>query len=347
MKLRHIIWFLMLMLPTVVMAQDSTDTPDGGLARSDAGQILFVQDGYLHMMDGDGSNERQLSNISGIAVAAWMPDGNEIVMAIGVSLYLINADGSDSHLLCVLSGDYYTVSIAPSPDGAWVLWSIEYRGDVTRQSFYLVDAAAGDITPLAEHTSFDQAYSWSPDGSKILFNVDTDIQARDIDSGEDRVFAQGISAAWSPDGTTIAVVNPRESDVGEFSTLNLLSPNGVEIRQVIERQGLMRVLHWSPDGRYIAYFIDHDIEGTVLMVTSAQIVDVETGDAYFVTPTYLHGNITLLAWSPDGQQLTFNFSDTSGILLNSTLYSINPEDIELVPLFAECECELSSLSWRP
>src|SRR5690242_3452913 len=100
---RAVVWILLFMLPTIALAQEATDTPDGGLPRSEVGQILFRRDFDVYVVDADGNNERNLTEtLDDISDATWMPNGTQIVfyyLWLPDEIYLMQADGSQIELL--------------------------------------------------------------------------------------------------------------------------------------------------------------------------------------------------------------------------------------------------------
>ncbi len=93
----------------------------------------------------------------------WSPDGTQIVYtareAAGWSIYVMNADGSQSRRLT----NGYTASW--SPDGSRIAFS---RLD---DGIYTMDPDGGSLTRLTDSSTYGWDYypEWSPDGTKIVF----------------------------------------------------------------------------------------------------------------------------------------------------------------------------------
>ena len=90
-----------------------------------------------------------------------------------------------------------------SPDGTLMSF---VRG--SRQTLYIADAYGRAAASVAPDVS---GYLWSPDGSRIAYNVSNARTPRvavvDVATGATRILAAGTLGAWSPDGKDVAVVS--------------------------------------------------------------------------------------------------------------------------------------------
>ena len=95
--------------------------------------------------------------------ATWAPDGQHIVYARKSSLYLCNADGTDSHELITVLG----VPFAPrfSPDGRRLRFTIRDT-DQRTSSLWEVAADGKDLHPLLP--------DWNKTGARVWRELDTD-----------------------------------------------------------------------------------------------------------------------------------------------------------------------------
>ncbi|SDX92563.1 hypothetical protein SAMN05444365_10196 [Micromonospora pattaloongensis] len=159
-----------------------------------------------------------------------------------------------------------------SPDGQWYL---------RPGTGSLVDLRTGDERPT--HRPRLHPLAWSPDGRRVLATRDNDdavitygpdnhqlndpskpddLLAVDPWTGVERVlpvgtFASHSAAAWSPDGSLLAVAGPADpaAQIAERERLVMADPAGGGVRWQVElgeRRRLAGRSAWSPDGRRIA-----------------------------------------------------------------------------------------------
>ena len=124
----------------------------------------------LSVVSADGKGQRRLSETR--SDPAWSPDGSRIAFVRGgrrsVELYTIAPDGTDERRIT-------SVTVGRSSRDWW-----------------------------------DQSVAWSPDGSMLLYRCGgICVVTRDGQPVGERTLAsrEGYSAAWSPDGTRIAVLS--------------------------------------------------------------------------------------------------------------------------------------------
>ncbi len=209
-------------------------------------------------MNSDGSNVRELSPESSISStrdpAVWSPDGSRIAfvglrvdrVGSGESsrdikrniIYAIRPDGSGLTEL----GDAASTP-AWSPDSARIAFIKEGSG--TRR-LYTMNPDGGDQRELGSVERDGAWYgqlSWSPDGSSILYGVSearndprAPIVVVTVDNtepgsaGDPLSLGRGV-AAWSPDGSRIAVhVITDDSDVVLYTTARDGSDKRVLVR---------------------------------------------------------------------------------------------------------------------
>ena len=205
--------------------------------RGDGDPMSFANRATLATMAADGSDRQSIvTGFDSLAMRPpqWSPDGKRLAFAgddgeSGLSIYMVRTDGTELRRLTrTLSGPSW------SPDGERIAYA---RADGDEVAIYTIAADGTDarrVTAIPEvvwvPSRPSQVYiltvEWSPDGSKILFVENRELAGHDCDSPTtDGVYVVGAdgsglerlgvtkpdiylyaAAAWSPDGTRIAVL---------------------------------------------------------------------------------------------------------------------------------------------
>jgi dipeptidyl aminopeptidase/acylaminoacyl peptidase len=255
--------------------------------RADGATFSPVDDVLLVRGDVGGSERHQLFSVGadGTAFATltaqpeviyqfggWSPDGRRICYASNerdgryFDVYERSIEDGQTRMLLLHDGTNYAASYAP--DGMRVL--VERVESNVRNLLLLVDIASGEareLTPLPEtghaHVS---APAWSADGRAIYLLSDrgrdhTALARLDVATGEltylrDEPWdAEGL--AGSSDGGRLALV----TNVDGYSRLELFDiARGWEARRELPvpdvRQGVVREVTWSRDGRRLAFTLE-------------------------------------------------------------------------------------------
>lgn len=186
----------------------------------------------LHIVDKDGSNDRQLTSDSYFNAwrAIWLPDGNRIAMVNNEGQWqTVNVLTGESTPLdeWKFSGD----GVSLSHDGTRVAYTV--RTDPydagSPSEIYIQDIDGSNIYQL---TSTDWTITnpvWSPDDSQIAF-----LSISEYGPGQNAIYAINLdgsnlhepiltnlhpySIAWSPDGKSLAVITGEMVPTGELNT---------------------------------------------------------------------------------------------------------------------------------
>jgi Tol biopolymer transport system component len=137
---------------------------------------------FLVVMNADGSDQRIIGQ--SFFVAAWSPDDSKLAVSSydQIGVYIINADGSNLTPITYppVNGAFnveFDTYQSWSPDGSKITFT-RYAGcnielvDCSSAQIWVVNADGSNSRKLTDEsaTVFADAPTWSPDGTKIIFN---------------------------------------------------------------------------------------------------------------------------------------------------------------------------------
>jgi TolB protein len=192
----------------------------------------------IYVMDGDGENVDRLTdnNVPDLS-PDWSPDGNHIVFSrasglssesVSAALYVMDADGSNAHVLYREKGSGAPVLLFTpdwSADGSRIAFTrVSYATATPKASVYVIESDGTGAREIAQDASEP---AWSPDGKRIAFA-----------SGRDK------------NGQTCF------QDCQPSGEIYVVEADGANPRRLTKEKGEDASPTWSPDGRRIAFVSD-------------------------------------------------------------------------------------------
>ena len=158
----------------------------------------------------------------------------------------------------------------------------------------VMDGDGGDEIRLTDDPEWDEGPSWSPDGTRIVFNRNHHIYVMDSDGRNLMELTDGSDPAWSPDGTKIAFTRFKALK-RQVWVMHADGGNQVQLTQWGENYNPA----WSHDGKRIA-FVDEDRQG------GSEIYAMDSDGDNQVRLTHDLAEKDNPSWSPDGQWIAFD-----------------------------------------
>jgi TolB protein len=214
----------------------------------------------LVLMDQDGARARYLTDGANLVLTPrFSPTKQEIIYLSydrpnqPPSVHILNIDSDQREALGRFPGMQYAPRF--SPDGNSVL--ITMTQEEGNSDIFSMDLGTRRLTRLTHTAGIDAAASFSPDGSRIVFESKrsgtqqlyvmnaSGSDPRRISTGKGR-FATPV---WSPRGDLIAFTRILG---GQFH-IGTMRPDGTEAR-ILDSAYHAEGPTWSPNGRVLAYF---------------------------------------------------------------------------------------------
>jgi Tol biopolymer transport system component len=309
--------------PAPTATSEPTATPEITTNPADipAGWILFHRtgpDGVEHYFTirTDGTDETAVYEAEGCSCAHLSADGNRI-LTIGAtghgtySLLTMELDGSDRG---VTDPPIKTLNLfigATSSDGRVLAFegldeTIPADSGLWVASPVVTDAR--QVTPLREGWRGAAPLGVSPDGSKILFFVETGPHGGATHAGDLHVI--------NSDGSGLRQLNPSGSKLEEVGMpVASLSPDGQQAafgvddaiwvvdleggdaRRLTPRTGYAWAVQWSPTGEWLTYTRFHG------HTTAVALVRPDGSEDHEITALVETDEANAAVWSPDGKYL--------------------------------------------
>ena len=274
------------------------------------GKIAFTSDrdgnSEIYIMNIDGSGlENITNNPARDAQPSFSPDGSKIAFSsdrVGDwEIYIMNVDGSEPTRLTDKSAD--DMQPCFSPDGSKIAFSssdhvIAFSSDhgyVGNWDIYIMDVYGLEETRLTGKRNFNGNPSFSPDGSKIVFQSANigwgEIYIMNVDgSGETQLTDNWHTGfddrypCFSPDGSKIVFQSDRFGN-NEICIMNVDDSEKIRLTNSSADDLYPR---FSPDGSKIAFtsFRDGNPEIYIMNVDGSELVNLTNNPAYDDSPCF-------------------------------------------------------------
>jgi len=285
-------------------AADKLSADKAGTIGNPTGQIAFIRNGNVWIMNADGTGQEMVSEVTNAdGSMSWAPDGRRIAFTRSGK---VTVQGPDPNV-----GGFhkaYDIFIA-----------------------YLDSAYANNRmwwTRLTEDLGSRDPY-WSLDGSEIMFWKD--MNANKANAGDPNYQV----CSMAPDGSDLTILRKDwQNFADDFLTQPALGPDGKiaavamyerrpqgtvvlnrdrfmvsvdSLRVMATANARMVAPSWSPDGQWMAY-IYNDMNAPGIYIASA---DMKTKYLVFTPPVGAYLYTAPPSFSPDSKWLTFATTDGS------------------------------------
>jgi TolB protein len=239
----------------------------GGIPGIAESKIYFVSNRSrtkeIWQMDYDGSNQKQITNVSTMALSPHIsPDGSRVAFAsVSNNEWQILMYSLELNRM-VSFPRYQGANLSPawSSDGKLLAFSSSRSGDA---EIYSVDVAGGDLRRLTNSKGPDVSPTWNPKTNAQIAFVSGRTGLPQIytmasdGSNVVRVTDQGyaVSPSWSPNGQFLAFAwvrnyGPGAPGASDIYVMDVASKQWV---QLTHDGGRNDFPSWSPDGRHIVF----------------------------------------------------------------------------------------------
>ncbi|MGI6493181.1 MAG: S-layer homology domain-containing protein [Pelotomaculum sp.] len=185
------------------------------------GDLAFLRQGLLYMLDGETGEVRQLSESGRALQPAWSHDGQWLAF--------ISSNGRD--------------------DGTGPLWLVRRDGSQLHQVQGLPGPASRN------------SFYWSPAANVLAVAMPDGVWLVPVEGEPDRLVQSERTShlAWSPDGKSLAynALLPSDEPYNSSDALYTIAVDGGQpVEHLVAPQAGIQVTAWWPDGKGLLYWLD-------------------------------------------------------------------------------------------
>lgn len=278
-----VVSFLLLALPTFVIAQNRTYTiedllkvrrvgdpqlsPDGRHVAFTIGDVNFADNRVVTQIwvtSSDGGEMKQLTNGKTSSTAPrWSPDGKKIAYTTGSQVWVMDGDGDNRDQVTKIS----TGASAPvwSPDGKWIAFTSDVYPDCSGDDCNKKRDEQAENSKVKAHIVTRLLYKhwdeWRDQKRTHVFVVSSKGgTARELTTGDfdspPYAASTGVDYSFSPDSSEIAYLrNPDKVEaISTNSDIYVMSLAGGTSKNItVRNRGYDAGPIYSRDGKYIIY----------------------------------------------------------------------------------------------
>jgi len=328
----------------------------------DGKKIAYVFDSRIWTANLDGSDEQKLTNLStGASGIVYSNDGKKMLF---VSSVYPDCTTDDCNKEKDKQKEESKVKASIFTELMYRHWD-EWRGE-KRSHLFLLDISSKEVVDLTLNSKSDvppialgsdNDYSFSPDGSEIVFTMNPDnvvatstnneifiLKLADIQKEKPTPFKKiseskgnDCQPVYSPDGNFIAYTSMERAGFEADKSRLMLYNRKTGITNILTKDNDLSVSEfvWSPDAKSIYFLAENEIYNSIYKL------DVATSK---LTLLQKEGDNANLLLSNDGQKLFFKQQRTN---LPYEIFSISTEGKDLKQITFTNSDRLASIEMNP